>query len=439
MKHIDIIGAGISGMATAYFLNKSLGNSVKIRVWEKDPYLGGLAGTFKNKDYTVEKFYHHIFRRDTALLDLIQEIGLGADIVWRPAVTGSYYFNQPYRLSSPLDLLRFRPLPFLSRIRLGMMVLHARTVKDWTNLDDTTVKDYILKYGGEKAYEIVWKPLLEGKFGAYSDNISAAWLWSKLADRGSSRNSTGFELFAYLKGGLGRVFQGIREELKKNNHEIITSTAVLRMTGDNNGIKTIQTSDGKELQTDFVVGAVHTPELAALLPDVALAYKNKLSKIDYLANVCLVLTLNKSLSQFYWTNVTDTSTPFVGIIEQTKWVENTEYNQKHIVYISAYITADDKRLTMSSQDLLTYYTPYIQKIFPDFNLSIVEDSTVWTAPYAQPIVHKGYRHSIPEIQTPIPNLFCCTMAQIYPNDRQVSNGVEMANKTAHTLIKQMRS
>ena len=100
---IDIIGGGISGLASAFYLHK-MRKDVHIRVWEKDLTPGGLAGGFETDDFTIEKFYHHIFKRDVALQKLIADVGLEQDLEWRPAATGSYYFQQPYRLSSPIDL-----------------------------------------------------------------------------------------------------------------------------------------------------------------------------------------------------------------------------------------------------------------------------------------------------------------------------------------------
>lgn len=433
-QQVDIIGAGISGMATAFYLSRQR-DDVHIRVWEKDKFPGGLAGAFETDDFSVEKFYHHIFKRDKGLQQLIADVGLADELSWRPAATGSYYFQQPYRLSAPLDLLKFKPLPFLSRIRLGMMVLHARTVKDWEKLDDTSVKDYILKYGGKKVYEVVWKPLLEGKFGKYADEVSAAWLWCKLVDRGSSRNKGGFEYLGYLKGGLGRMFEAMMQELRAKSHEVHLNQGVEALSSqlESGRISHLRPEGGDLLPTDFVVSCTQTPQLARMLPDSAAQYRADLEKIKFLSNVCLVLTLDKSLSEFYWTNVTDPEAPFVGIIEQTKWADRKEFNDKHLVYISSYVPYEDERLKMSAEELLAFYLPYIQKIFPDFSEERILDKYLWKAAYTQPIVHVGYRHNVPATQSPLDNLLVATMAQIYPNDRQVSNGVDQAKKTVALL------
>jgi len=431
-RTVDIIGAGISGLATAYYLSKT--NKFHVRVWEKDSFPGGLAGSFSfNDEFVVEKFYHHIFKGDKALLNLINELGLSEKVIWRPANTGSFYFNQPYRLSSPIDLLKFKPLPFVSRIRMGLMVLMARRVKSWKQLDDISAKDYIIQKAGKKVYQVVWEPLLKGKFGPFAEEVSAAWIWSKFVDRGSSRGKGGFEILGYLRGGLGVMFDKIVEKLKENGHEVHLNTSVRQLHLNNNRITQLET-ENQTVDCDIVLNAAQLADLAYFLPQ-DMEYTKQISKVKFLSNVCLVLSLKQSISQFYWTNVTDPEAPFVGIIEQTNWVDKGEYNNHNLVYISSYVPMDDKRIAMTSHELLDYYLPYIQKMFPAFDKSWVLQQVKWTAPYTQPIVSTGYRHLIPEIKTPVDNLYVCTMAQIYPNDRQVSNGVEMAIKTADLISK----
>jgi hypothetical protein len=83
-----------------------------------------------------------------------------------------------------------------------------------------------------------------------------------------------------------------------------------------------------------------------------------------------------------------------------------------------------------AEELLEFYLPWIQRLFPSFTTEEVERALVWTADYAQPVVTTGYSSLIPSIETPVPNLLLCTMAQIFPQDRQVSNGVKLAKQTA---------
>jgi protoporphyrinogen oxidase len=432
---VDVVGAGISGLATAWYLDRALGrDAVRIRVWERDEQPGGLAGSFSTPGFSVEKFYHHLFRRDVALQELIAEVGLGQDLVWRPALTGAYYVNQPYRLSSPLDLLRFRALPLLDRIRLGLMVVHARTVRDWRALDDQTAFEYVRRVAGERVLKVVWEPLLHGKFGPHAPEVSAAWLWCKLVDRGGSRDRRGRETLGYLRGGLGRLFDRLVEGLRARGHQVSLGVPVVALHGDGAGIRAVETAGGT-LETSLVVGAGQLPDLVELLPEGARETAEELSRIDFLGNVCLVLELERSLSDFYWTNVTDPESPFVGIIEQTRWADAADFGGRHVAYVSAYVPPGDPRMSMSADELFASYLPWIRRIFPAFGPRDVVSRHLWRARYAQPIVRVGYRDLVPDVATGIPNFFVCTMAQIYPHDRQVSNGVELARRTAEHAVR----
>ena len=99
--NVGIVGGGLTGMTAAYELAKQ-GHTCTI--YERDAEIGGLAGSFSINGAQLEKFYHHLFTSDTAMAGLIEELGLGADLEWKPTIT-SYYANRIYRLASPLDVL----------------------------------------------------------------------------------------------------------------------------------------------------------------------------------------------------------------------------------------------------------------------------------------------------------------------------------------------
>ena len=77
-KSIAIIGAGLAGLSCAYDLAKE---GYSVTIFERDDQIGGLAGSFSlGNGTTVEKFYHHLFASDNAILDFVKEMGLGEKI-----------------------------------------------------------------------------------------------------------------------------------------------------------------------------------------------------------------------------------------------------------------------------------------------------------------------------------------------------------------------
>ncbi len=114
--HVVVIGSGFAGLCAAYELTRE---GVAVTVLEKDNGIGGLAGGFEIGDQQLEKFYHHWFNNDEDVMQLVKELGCEDQLLHSPTNTGIYLDNNFFRLSTPFDVLRFKPLSLLNRIRLG--------------------------------------------------------------------------------------------------------------------------------------------------------------------------------------------------------------------------------------------------------------------------------------------------------------------------------
>jgi len=428
---LAIVGGGFTGLSAAYDLAKA---GCDVTIFEADADIGGLAGTFELSPGTrVEKFYHHWFTSDLDILNLIDELGLSHLKRYVSSNTGLYYTNSIFRLASPLDLLKFRAIPFFDRIRTGFMALIARRINSWRELEDISAEDWLIKYGGKKAYDVMWSPLMQGKFGAEAKNVSAVWIWNKLKLRGSSRNKKGGESLVYFGGSFGALSEGIRAALDKEGVTIRTSTSVKSIVVDNGRAVGVDTSAGR-YAADVVLCTAALPQFLEMTPGLPASYVDKCQQIRFLGNTCLVLRLNRSLSSTYWLNVADPSFPFVGIIEHTNLDSKDNYNGEHIVYLSKYLPTTEALFSMSAEDTYAYCEPFIQRIFPEFNRSWVNAFHVWKARFSQPVITKHYSQNIPDFQTPIKSLWLNTMAQIYPEDRGTNYAVRYGRKVAKEIL-----
>lgn len=430
--HTVIVGGGFSGLAAAHELAKA-GKAVV--VIEKDADLGGLAGGFDVGGHLLEKFYHHWFNNDRQIMDLIAELRAEENILLRPTRTGMYYAEQFYRLSTPMDLLRFRALPLVDRVRLGISVLRARAIKDWRPLENLTAKEWLIKLCGQRAYDVVWDPLLVGKFGDLADEVSAVWFWKKLVLRGGSRSSTGDEVLAYYRGGFAALAKRLGEEIVRLGGVILPSTNVTALEMGANGLAAgVMTSNGLICAENILVSTPLPISADILGGSVPPEYADSLRRIRYLSNVCLVLSLDRSLSETYWLNVNDPDFPFVGVIEHTNFEPPESYGGRHIVYLSKYLPSDHHMYAMSDQELLAFSIPHLQKMFPAFEAPWIQDFYVWRADYAQPIAEKYYSKLIPPQITPIKNVYITTMAQIYPEDRGTNYAVREGKEVAGRIL-----
>ncbi len=435
-QSFTIVGGGFSGLAAAYDLACAGHN---VTVLESESEVGGLASAFQAKGERLDRFYHHWFTNDLDVMTLIDDVGLSSEVTTNATNTGLYYANTIFRLSSPLDLLRFSPLPFFDRIRLGLLALRVRHVKDWKALENETAASWLRRLGGLNVFRVVWEPLLKGKFGPYAEDISAVWFWNKLKLRGGSRGKSGEERLAYLKGSFARLAEVTAAKIEEHGGVVRCKAPVGSITQLPDGRWNVSGTWG-EVQSDNVIVTTALPLAADMIAGWAEPnYLAQLRRIHYLANVCLVLRLDRSLSSTYWLNVNDPSFPYVGIIEHTNFESAETYGGDHIVYLSKYLPHTDALYTMSDDDVLEFSLPHLQRMFPQFQRSWVRGHHVWRARWSQPVVEKHYSRLIPEEKGPKEGFYLCSMAQVYPEDRGTSYAIREGRKLAARLIHENQS
>ncbi len=439
-QNVVVIGGGYTGIVAAYELAKQ-GN--RVTIIEKEQELGGLARSFDvGSGAQLERFYHHWFTSDRYIINFVEELGLSKNIIWNETNTGMYYSNNFYKLSSPLDLIKFTALGFVDRLRLGLLTIKARFVKDWRGLEGYTAEEWLIKQAGINVYKVVWEPLLRGKFGVYKDKVSAVWIWNKLKLRGGSRDKKGGEALAYYKGGFAALTEELEKSIKTKGVKLIRGKLADHIVHSNNQITGVQTDDGEIVQCHNVISTVALPLLTTIYNNSNFVsneqieeYRDKISNIEYIGNICLVLVLNKSLSNAYWTNINDPDFPFVALIEHTNFEPNTTYAGKHIVYLSKYLPTTDELYAMSKDQFLEFSLPFIKKMFKQFKDEWLEDVYLWKEPYSQPIVTRNYSDKIPSYETPVEGFYVSCMAQIYPADRGTNYAVMQGKYVAEIVAK----
>jgi len=432
---VVVIGGGFTGLSAAYELAQ---RGVAVTVLERDDDIGGMAAGFAINGHQVEKFYHHFFNSDEHLIHLADELGLAAQLRYAPTKTSVYLGGRFYTLSSPLDVLRFRPLGFADRLRLGMLVLKARRLADWKAIESVTAEQWLVNQCGRGVYSVVWEPLLRAKFGVFAPEISAVWFWNKLVLRGGSRNRSGSEVLGYFSDSFGAMSRALADKIKSFGGEVRVKAPAGSLVIENGCVRGVRTQDGT-IEATAVIATTALPIIADLLKGGASQeYINGLRRIKYLANVCLVLELTMPLSDIYWLNINDPDIPFTGIVEHTNLRPVETCAGRHIVYLSRYIEQDSDIYNMSAEQMLEFSLPHIGRIFPRFERTQICGYHVWKSPYAQPVIERHYSNLVCPAETPIKGLYIATMAQVYPQDRGINYAVQQGRqvgKMAAELLK----
>ncbi|MDQ3427077.1 MAG: amine oxidase, partial [Gemmatimonadota bacterium] len=168
-------------------------------------------------------------------------------------------------------------------------------------------------------------------------------------------------------------------------------------------------------------------------PHVATDYVAGLRRVQYLANLCVVLELDRSLSDTYWLNVNDPGFPFVAVIEHTNFEPPETYAGRHLVYLSKYLPESAELYRMADAEAVAFCVHHLQRMFPQFSGDWILAAHVWRARYAQPVVVRHYGALIPPVQTPIEGLYLSTMAQVYPEDRGTNYAIREGRKVGRQV------
>lgn len=426
---IAIVGAGPTGLMAGYDLVKA---GHQVCIFEKEADYGGLVSTIQVGKGRVERFYHHVFTGDSEFIALAKELDLTAHLRWQTPCNGIYLNNQLHPFTSPLDLLLFPELNFWERVVMGLLVCRARRLVDWRELENITAKEWIINQASVEVYEKIWEPLLRSKFAEEAAGISAAWIWNKFKQRGSTRSrNLQRELLGYLDGSFMILYDRLAQEIEKGGGEIFLGEAVQGIESQKD--QTLVVSSGiRRAEFDRVIVTLPPqilPKLCLALPET---YRRQLKDLRYQANICLLLELERPLSSYYWITVAQEDAPFVAIIEHTNLVSDAGYGG-HIVYLSRYLRADDQLYIAADARVKEIFLNNLRKVFPEWDDSWVRGSRIYRSTYAQPIMTTGYSRRMPPYWTPVPNLYLASMAQIYPEDRGQNYALRSGREVARVV------
>ena len=436
---VGVIGGGAGGLAAAYELMK---RGHVAHVYERAPFLGGQASTFEVGGGQLERGYHHLFMSDTHMVDLIHELGLGPKLAWIESKVGFFHGDKIWKFTSPTDLLRFKPLSLFDRLRLGLVTFYLQKVQKGLRYENVTAAEWLQKRVGKKAYEVVWEPMLRGKFGEHYQEISMVWIWKKINLRVSSRGKPWEkEKLGYPMGSFGEIFDTLGERIREMGGEVHISSGVRRVVVEDGRATGLEVElPGKEPEVvpyDAVIATTPSYVFTKLVPPMPEEYTRRLTDVTYLAAVLMVLVLKRPLSQVYWLNVADRSMPFVGVIEQTNMMDPSLYGGKHVVYLSNYPGTQDRLYKMSGEELLEEFLPHLKRINPDFDPSWIEEYHHHRVDAAQPIIGVNYSQRIPDLRTPITGVYLANTTQIYPEDRGTNYSVRLGKQVVDMVIEDL--
>jgi len=291
---VVVLGGGLSGIATAHVLSEA--GYPHVTVVEREPRLGGLAGSFVQDGHFYPLGYHHILHRDRTLLYFLEKLGLGQRIAWRRIHMLFERDRHLYDLANPRDFLRF-PMGLVDKVRFVRLMLWAFLHSDWERLNQASAADIVDRYGSPEVRRALFEPLTQLKFQRPCAEVSGSWLGARLAYREGSAP------LGYIPGTnwTTDLCQGLGELLAREGVHVITGRSVVALRAERDRLREAELDDGTRVGGDLFVSALPVEVLLRLAPEET---AEELRSVRYTALLsALFATDQRPERDFYWLNL----------------------------------------------------------------------------------------------------------------------------------------
>jgi protoporphyrinogen oxidase len=433
--HIVVVGAGVAGLTAAYDL---LGAGHRVTLLEGADHTGGLAAGFTDErwDWPLEKFYHHLFTSDSAIIRLVEELGIHDRLFFPRPITSVMYDGEIVPFDSPRAWIRFPGFTLLDVARFGLVSAYLRFSNPWRRLEQETADVWMRRWYGKKIYEQTWRPLLIGKFGPYYQQANMAWMWARLKVR-SPR-------LGYFEGGFQFFIDTLTDAVRARGGEICLGEPAHHIAlneGETDGQLVVE-SGGKTVVADRVLVTTSPGLLQRMAPSLPASYLGQLSELKSMGAVVMTLALRQRLMEkTYWLNIPASAPdkqqneiPFLALVEHTNYIDRQHYGGDHLVYCGDYVTPDHPYMRMSAPELEALFVSHLHKFNPDFRPEWVRKSWLFRTRYAQPVPEVNHSHRIPSLRTPLPGLYFASMSQVYPWDRGTNYAVAIGREAGELIM-----
>lgn len=397
-------------------------------IFEADDRVGGMAACFDFGGLSIERYYHFHAISDHAFFQMLKELGIEQEMKWVETKMGYYYRGEVQPWGNPIALLKFRGLSLSAKFRYGLHAFLSTKRNDHKSLDNVEASGWIRRWVGEEAWEVLWRRLFDYKFYDYSNNLSAAWIWSRIRRIGRSRYNIFREKLGYLEGGSDTLLHAMRDAIVAGGGDLRLGTPVQKVVIEDGVVKGIQ-SNGEFIAFDKVISTVPLPYVPRLMPDLPPDLLKAYQRVNYVAVVCVIAKLKRPVSVNFWLNTNDPNMDIPGIVEYT----NLRPLDQHIVYVPFYVPGEHPKYQESNEVFIDKVKRYLMQINPALTPDDFIDVRASRYRYAQPVCDPGYLDRLPPLELPIKGLLVADTSYYYPEDRGISESIDLGRKMARLV------
>jgi protoporphyrinogen oxidase len=301
---------------------------------------------------------------------------------------------------------------------------------DWQPLDTVEASGWIRRWVGDEAWEVLWRRLFDYKFYEHANNLSAAWIWSRIRRIGRSRYDLFREKLGYLSGGSSTLLEAMKADIEQNGGEIRLRAPVQRVDIAYGRVTGIQTQAGVEA-FDKVISTVPLPFVPRIMPDLPVELVQQFSALKNIAVVCVIAKLRRRLTENFWLNVNDSDMDIPGLVEYS----NLRPLDHAIVYVPFYMPGEHPKYAEADEVFINKVRRYLKTINPALQDDDFIDIRASRYRHAQPICEPGYLNRLPPVELPVRGLWVADTSYYYPEDRGISESIAFGRTMARNATR----
>ncbi len=426
MPKVVVIGAGVMGLAAAY---QALLDGCDVDILEASVEPGGMAAHFDFGGISIERFYHFVCKTDHPTFELLADLGIADKMRWVPTTMGFFSQGKLHHWGDPISLLKLPGVSLISKLRYGFFVFACTHRDHWPALENRSAREWITRYCGKDIYDQFWHPLLDFKYYEYANNISAAWIWTRIRRVGKSRKNIMQEELGYIDGGSKTLVDALLNAIDQHGGRLHLSTPVKRVVIKNARVTGVNTA-AESFAADQVISTVPIPLIPDMVPDLSAELKARYQAIHSIGVICVIFRLKRSVSPHFWVNISENGIEIPGIIEFSNL---RSVGDDAIVYVPYYMPITNAKFSWPDDELCDEAFGCLRRINPTLRQEDIVDVKVARLRHGQPVCEPGFAAKIPPIQTPIHGLQIADTCYYYPEDRGIAESVRMGRKMARSV------
>ena len=313
MPEVVIVGGGISGLSTAYYLAQ---RGVRSTIFESRQRLGGVIQTEYVDGCTIEAGPDSFISAKPAALEMLGELGLAGEVIGSNDYSRKTFVWKRGRLVPlpeglmmmvPTKIMPLVTTPLLSwgtKMRMGLELLRAPQPRE----HDESVAEFIEEHYGAEAVDYLAEPLLSGIYGGNPSQLSVTSVLPRfvslarrygsltrgvLAERAAANSEAApAPLFRTLKCGLGKMIEALVAAIRGASEVRQARAEAIERAGPRFRVR----AGGQWIEADHVVIACEAHNAAPLVANLDGRLSELLAGVPYSSSMTMAFGFDRPIS-----------------------------------------------------------------------------------------------------------------------------------------------